>query len=108
MRILYVDLEREWRGGQSQALLTRAGLRQRGHEVELLTARDSPLAIRACSSQRAACVDGRLAGGGAQASSASAFPPNWISTSEKRGVASAIPGRGKVRGEQQRCGTKPD
>src|SRR5258708_13095191 len=47
MRTLYVDLEREWRGGQSQALLTLAGLRQRGHDVELLTARDSPLANRA-------------------------------------------------------------
>src|SRR2546428_9402945 len=47
MRVLYVDLEREWRGGQSQVLLTLGGLRQRGHEVELLTARDSPLANRA-------------------------------------------------------------
>jgi len=47
MRILYVDLEREWRGGQSQALLTLSGLRQRGQEVELLAARDSPLAKRA-------------------------------------------------------------
>jgi glycosyltransferase involved in cell wall biosynthesis len=47
MRILYADLEREWRGGQSQALLTLEGLRERGHEVELLAARDSPLAKRA-------------------------------------------------------------
>jgi glycosyltransferase involved in cell wall biosynthesis len=47
MRILYVDLEREWRGGQSQALLTLRGLRERGHEVELLAARRSPLAERA-------------------------------------------------------------
>jgi glycosyltransferase involved in cell wall biosynthesis len=46
MRLLYVDLEREWRGGQSQALLTLGGLRERGHEVELLAARDSPLANR--------------------------------------------------------------
>src|SRR5229473_8594755 len=46
MRILYVDLEREWRGGQSQALLTLSGLRERGHEIELLAARDSPLASR--------------------------------------------------------------
>ena len=29
MRILYVDLEREWRGGQSQALFTVRGLRER-------------------------------------------------------------------------------
>jgi L-malate glycosyltransferase len=46
MKVLYVDLEREWRGGQSQALLTLRGLRERGHEVELLAARGSPLAIR--------------------------------------------------------------
>jgi glycosyltransferase involved in cell wall biosynthesis len=47
MRILFADLEREWRGGQSQALLTVRGLRERGDEVELLAARDSPLAERA-------------------------------------------------------------
>jgi len=46
MRMLYVDLEREWRGGQSQALLTLKGLKERGHEIELLAARDSPLAVR--------------------------------------------------------------
>jgi L-malate glycosyltransferase len=47
MKVLYVDLEREWRGGQSQALLTLRGLRDRGLAVELLAARDSPLAKRA-------------------------------------------------------------
>jgi len=47
MRVLYVDLEREWRGGQSQALLTLGGLKERGHEVELLAAQESPLARRA-------------------------------------------------------------
>ncbi|MFI5058158.1 MAG: glycosyltransferase family 4 protein [Candidatus Acidiferrales bacterium] len=46
MRVLFVDLEREWRGGQSQALLTIQGLRDNDHEVELLAARDSPLAKR--------------------------------------------------------------
>lgn len=46
MRVLYVDLEREWRGGQSQALLTLRGLRKRGHDVELISARDSPLELR--------------------------------------------------------------
>ena len=46
MRVFYADLEREWRGGQSQALLTLRGLGERGHEVELLAARDSPLANR--------------------------------------------------------------
>src|SRR5438445_1007423 len=47
MRVLYVDLEREWRGGQSQALLTLRGLRERGHDAELLAASASPLATRA-------------------------------------------------------------
>jgi glycosyltransferase involved in cell wall biosynthesis len=47
MRILFADLEREWRGGQSQALLTLRGLRERADEVELLAAQDSPLAERA-------------------------------------------------------------
>jgi glycosyltransferase involved in cell wall biosynthesis len=46
MRVLFVDLEREWRGGQSQALLTLRGLREKGHKVELLTARNSPLSQR--------------------------------------------------------------
>jgi glycosyltransferase involved in cell wall biosynthesis len=47
MKILFADLEREWRGGQSQALLTLLGLRERGHKVELLAAEGSPLAERA-------------------------------------------------------------
>jgi L-malate glycosyltransferase len=46
MRILYVDLEREWRGGQSQALLTLRGLRERHLPVELVAARASSLAMR--------------------------------------------------------------
>ena len=46
MRVLYVDLEREWRGGQSQALLTLLGLRERELQVELVAASDSPLATR--------------------------------------------------------------
>jgi glycosyltransferase involved in cell wall biosynthesis len=46
MRILFVDLEREWRGGQSQAFLTVRGLQDRGHKVELLAAQNSPLAQR--------------------------------------------------------------
>ena len=46
MRVLYVDLEREWRGGQSQALLTLLGLRKRELQVELVAACDSPLAVR--------------------------------------------------------------
>jgi glycosyltransferase involved in cell wall biosynthesis len=46
MNVLYADLEREWRGGQSQALLTLRGLLQRDHYVELVAARNSPLAQR--------------------------------------------------------------
>src|SRR2546422_654437 len=46
MKVLYVDLEREWRGGQSQAMLTLLGLRKRAIEVELVAPRDSPLALR--------------------------------------------------------------
>src|SRR5438445_12898652 len=49
MRILYVDLEREWRGGQSQALLTVRGLRAVGHDAHLVSLRESPLARRATS-----------------------------------------------------------
>jgi L-malate glycosyltransferase len=46
MRVLFVDLEREWRGGQSQALLFIQGLRDNGHEVKLLAAQNSPLSQR--------------------------------------------------------------
>jgi L-malate glycosyltransferase len=46
MKVLYADLEREWRGGQSQALLTLCGLRDQGHQVELLAVEGSPVAER--------------------------------------------------------------
>ena len=46
MNVLYVDLEREWRGGQSQAWLTLRGLQARGHEVALLAARGAEVAER--------------------------------------------------------------
>jgi len=49
MKVLYVDLEREWRGGQSQALLTVRGLRALGHDAQLLSVRKSPLACRAAA-----------------------------------------------------------
>jgi len=49
VNILYADLEREWRGGQSQALLTLRGLKAGGHAVELLAARNSPLAGRSAA-----------------------------------------------------------
>ncbi|HET9400867.1 MAG TPA: glycosyltransferase family 4 protein [Candidatus Acidoferrales bacterium] len=47
MKILYVDLETQWRGGQSQALLTVRGLIARGHELALVAARSGELARRA-------------------------------------------------------------
>lgn len=46
-RVLLVDLERSWRGGQSQALLLLQGLRSRGHAAELLSVQGSALASRA-------------------------------------------------------------
>lgn len=49
MKILYVDLDREWRGGQSQALLTTTGLRAAGVDAQLLAVGGSPLAIRAAA-----------------------------------------------------------
>lgn len=53
MNILFVDLEREWRGGQSQGLLTLRGLRDAGHVVQLLAAKDSPLVVRAVAADLA-------------------------------------------------------
>ena len=47
MKVLVVDLETEWRGGQNQALLLLRGLRERGHEAELVAANGSALGERA-------------------------------------------------------------
>lgn len=47
LRVLVVDLERGWRGGQNQALLLLRGLRSRGYDAELLSPQDSALAGRA-------------------------------------------------------------
>jgi len=44
---LIVDLETELRGGQNQALLTAKGMRESGHDAQLVAIRDSPLAQRA-------------------------------------------------------------
>jgi len=49
VRILLVDLEEGWRGGQNQALLLLKGLRERGHEAELVAAVGSALGERAKS-----------------------------------------------------------
>lgn len=47
MRVLLVDLETQWRGGQNQALLMAKGLGARGHAIELAAGRDSALGRRA-------------------------------------------------------------
>ena len=51
VRVLLVDLERSWRGGQEQALLLLKGLRARGHHVELVATANSPLATRSLAEQ---------------------------------------------------------
>ena len=47
MRILLVDLGRDYRGGQHQALLLLQGMRERGHAPELIAVSGSHLALRA-------------------------------------------------------------
>lgn len=49
LRVLVVDLERDWRGGQEQVLLLLKGLRARGHAAELVALQDAPLAARAAA-----------------------------------------------------------
>ena len=47
LNTLHVDLGRQWRGGQSQALNLIRGLQARGHAAELIALRGGPLARRA-------------------------------------------------------------
>ena len=47
MKILFVDLETEWRGGQNQALLLLRALNARGDTAELVTVKGSALGKRA-------------------------------------------------------------
>jgi glycosyltransferase involved in cell wall biosynthesis len=61
MKVLYADLEREWRGGQSQALHTLLGLRNQGHQAELLAPQASPVAERAAEAGIKVHPVGRLA-----------------------------------------------
>src|SRR5262249_32275211 len=49
MKVLIVDLETEWRGGQNQALLTLRGLRSLGVDARLLAVHEGVLARRAAS-----------------------------------------------------------
>ncbi len=44
---LHLDLGRDWRGGQGQALLLMQGLQGRGHGAELIAIEGSPLAQKA-------------------------------------------------------------
>lgn len=50
MKVLLVDLETAWRGGQNQALLLLKGLHARGHAAELVAANASALGERAAAS----------------------------------------------------------
>lgn len=47
MKILHVDTRPDWRGGQQQILLTMRGLRDMGHDAQLLTRAGSLLGDRA-------------------------------------------------------------
>lgn len=49
MRILHLNLEKGWRGGERQTLLTLRGLRAGGHEVALAARTRGPLAERAAA-----------------------------------------------------------
>lgn len=47
MKILHMDTRPDWRGGQQQILLTMRGLRDMGHDAQLLTRAGSLLGARA-------------------------------------------------------------
>ena len=47
MKILVVDLDTEWRGGQNQALLMLEGFQARNHHTELVSPDGSALGDRA-------------------------------------------------------------
>ncbi|MGI8785201.1 MAG: glycosyltransferase family 4 protein [Acidobacteriota bacterium] len=47
LRILFVDTEKVWRGGQDQLFSLMTGLRQRGHEICLVAVPDAALAPKA-------------------------------------------------------------
>ncbi|MEQ1472827.1 MAG: glycosyltransferase family 4 protein [Candidatus Acidiferrum sp.] len=49
MKILFVDLEMEWRGGQNQALLLLKAVNARGDTAELVTVKGSALGKRAAA-----------------------------------------------------------
>ena len=50
LKILYVDTDREWRGGQEQLFSLMLGIRDRQHQVWLAAPSDSPLSGKALQS----------------------------------------------------------
>src|SRR5260221_13081100 len=48
VKVLLVDLETEWRGGQNQALLLLKGVRDRGDQAELVAPGGAALQQRGC------------------------------------------------------------
>lgn len=47
MRVLHVDTERRWGGGENQLLLLVRGMLKRGHEAEIAAQPESALLLRA-------------------------------------------------------------
>jgi glycosyltransferase involved in cell wall biosynthesis len=47
MKILQINTERTWRGGEKQTFLTALGMIRSGHQVEILCRKDHPLAHKA-------------------------------------------------------------
>lgn len=101
MKVLLVDLETEWRGGQNQALLLLKGLRGRGHVAELVAPEGSALGERAAAwgvrvhsvsrgffrLPAAQKVRALLRGGGfdlVHANEAHAVTAVWLALSERR------------------------
>jgi glycosyltransferase involved in cell wall biosynthesis len=61
VKILFVDLETEWRGGQNQALLLLKALNARGDTAELVTVKGSALGKRAARHVNVHFVSRRMA-----------------------------------------------
>ena len=55
LKILYVDTEEIWRGGQEQLVTLMAGMKERGHEVFLAAPHGSPLVQKARRHSIPAC-----------------------------------------------------
>lgn len=62
MRILMLNFEKGWRGGERQTLLTMQEMRQAGHDVALLARRDARLARAALKEGFVVYEEGSVAG----------------------------------------------